>query len=169
MVGLPYRVPARRVCVIRVMPPVVPDLSQLAYGSPRRDRRMFLWSGFSTVWQHSRGYGNPRIGGHGVENRFSFIKKERDKRRSERTKPLTLPNRYICGRTEIQPQPPEPYESMDTNNVKTVTICDTEPIAIEGVRALLETRRDLMLAGTESSIASGLDMVKNLKPAVVII
>ena len=58
---------------------------------------------------------------------------------------------------------------MDTNNVKTVTICDTEPIAIEGVRALLETRRDLMLVGTESSIASGLDMVKNLKPAVVII
>jgi DNA-binding NarL/FixJ family response regulator len=58
---------------------------------------------------------------------------------------------------------------MDTNNVKTVTICDTEPIAIEGVRALLDTRRDLMLVGTESSIASGLDMVKNLKPSIVII
>jgi DNA-binding NarL/FixJ family response regulator len=58
---------------------------------------------------------------------------------------------------------------MDTNNVKTVAICDTEPIAIEGVRALLDSRRDLMLVGTESSIASGLDMVKNLKPSIVII
>ena len=58
---------------------------------------------------------------------------------------------------------------MDTNKVKTVAVCDTEPIAIEGVRALLDARRDLMLVGTESSIASGLDMVKNLKPAIVII
>jgi two-component system nitrate/nitrite response regulator NarL len=58
---------------------------------------------------------------------------------------------------------------MDNNNVKTVTICDTEPIAIEGVRALLEPRSDLMLIGTESSICSGLDMVKNLKPSIVII
>jgi two-component system nitrate/nitrite response regulator NarL len=58
---------------------------------------------------------------------------------------------------------------MDTNNVKTVTICDTEPIAIEGVRALLEMRRDLMLVGTENGIASGLDMVNNLKPAIVIV
>jgi len=58
---------------------------------------------------------------------------------------------------------------MNTNNVKTVAICDCEPIAIEGVRALLDSRQDLMLVGTESSTASGLDMVRNLKPAIVII
>ena len=58
---------------------------------------------------------------------------------------------------------------MDTNNVRTVTICDTEPIAMEGVRALLEPKSDLMLIGTESSIGSGLDMVHNLKPSIVII
>ena len=57
----------------------------------------------------------------------------------------------------------------DTNIAKTVAICDTEPIAIEGMRALLETRRDLLLVGTENSIASGLDMVTNLKPAIVIV
>ena len=50
---------------------------------------------------------------------------------------------------------------MDTNNVKTVAVCDAEPIAIEGVRALLDTRRDLMLVGTESSMASGLDIIPN--------
>jgi two-component system nitrate/nitrite response regulator NarL len=58
---------------------------------------------------------------------------------------------------------------METNNVTTVAICDTEPIAIEGVRALLDARRDMMLVGTESSIGSGMDMLKNLKPALVII
>jgi len=58
---------------------------------------------------------------------------------------------------------------METNNVKTVAICDTEPIAIEGVRALLDSRRELMLVGTESSIGSGLDMLRNLKPTIVII
>jgi two-component system nitrate/nitrite response regulator NarL len=58
---------------------------------------------------------------------------------------------------------------MDTNNVNTVAICDVEPIAIEGVRALLQSRRDLLLVGTENCVASGLDMVKNLKPAIAII
>src|SRR5437660_1375206 len=58
---------------------------------------------------------------------------------------------------------------MDTNKVNTVAICDTEPIAIEGVRALLDSRQDLLLVGAENCVASGLDMVKNLKPAIVII
>jgi two-component system nitrate/nitrite response regulator NarL len=58
---------------------------------------------------------------------------------------------------------------MDTNKVNTVAICDTEPIAIEGVRALLESRQDLLLVGTEHCAAGGLDMVKNLKPAIAII
>jgi DNA-binding NarL/FixJ family response regulator len=57
----------------------------------------------------------------------------------------------------------------DTKTAKTIAICDTEPIAIEGIRALLEPCRDLLLVGTEISIASGLDMVRNLKPAIVII
>lgn len=57
----------------------------------------------------------------------------------------------------------------DTHTAKTIAICDTEPVAIEGIRALLEPRRDLLLVGTESSIASGLDMVRNLKPAIVIV
>ena len=58
---------------------------------------------------------------------------------------------------------------MDTNNVKTVAICDTEPIAIEGVRAMLDSRRDLLLVGAENSVASVLDMISNLKPAIAIV
>jgi two-component system, NarL family, nitrate/nitrite response regulator NarL len=57
----------------------------------------------------------------------------------------------------------------DTTTTKTVAICDTEPIVIEGVRALLESRPDLMLIGCETSLASGMDMVRNLKPAIVIV
>jgi two-component system, NarL family, nitrate/nitrite response regulator NarL len=58
---------------------------------------------------------------------------------------------------------------MDTNNVRTVVVCDTEPITMEGVRALLGAQRDLLLAGTENRVASGLEMVKSLKPAIAII
>ena len=58
---------------------------------------------------------------------------------------------------------------MDTNSVKTVVVCDTEPITMEGVRALLGAQRDLVLAGTENCVASGLEMVKSLKPAIAII
>lgn len=57
----------------------------------------------------------------------------------------------------------------DTNTAKTIAICDSEPVAIEGIRALLEPRRDLLLVGTEISIASGLDMVTNLKPSIAIV
>jgi len=57
----------------------------------------------------------------------------------------------------------------DTNTVKTVAICDTEPIAVAGLRSILEARQDLLLVGAESSPLSGLDMVRHLKPAIVII
>ena len=57
----------------------------------------------------------------------------------------------------------------DTTTAKTVAICDTEPIAIEGIRALLDSCQGLSFAGAENSAASGLDMVSHLKPAVAII
>jgi len=57
----------------------------------------------------------------------------------------------------------------DTNIVTTIAICDTEPIAIEGMRALLQGRRDLLLVGTELGFASGLDMVRSLKPSIVLV
>ena len=57
----------------------------------------------------------------------------------------------------------------DTKTVTTIAICDTEPIAIEGMRALLHGRQDLLLVGTEVGFASGLDMVRSLKPSIVLV
>ena len=54
-------------------------------------------------------------------------------------------------------------------NSKTVAICDTEPIAIEGMRAILETCEDLRLAAAETSLLGGMEMVRQYGPAVIIL
>lgn len=58
---------------------------------------------------------------------------------------------------------------MDTITAKTVAVCDGEPIVIEGLRAVLNAQPDLVLVGSETSLASGLDMVRHLKPSIVIV
>ena len=52
--------------------------------------------------------------------------------------------------------------------MKPVIICDTEPVAIEGLRALL-AGSDLCVAATESSLATGIDAVRDLSPALVVL
>jgi DNA-binding NarL/FixJ family response regulator len=54
-------------------------------------------------------------------------------------------------------------------NVKSVAICDTEPIAIEGMRALLKATEDLQLAAAETSLLGGMEMVRQHAPAVIIL
>ena len=54
-------------------------------------------------------------------------------------------------------------------NVKSVAICDTEPIAIEGMRALLNASDDLQLAAAETSLLGGMEMVRQYSPAVIIL
>lgn len=59
---------------------------------------------------------------------------------------------------------------MDTAaTARTVAICDAEPIVIEGIRSILAPQSDLLLIGSETSLASGLDMVRNLRPSIVIV
>jgi two-component system nitrate/nitrite response regulator NarL len=58
---------------------------------------------------------------------------------------------------------------MDTTTAKTVTVCDAEPIVIEGVRSILSSQSYLMLIGSETCLSSGLDMVRHLKPSIVIV
>jgi DNA-binding NarL/FixJ family response regulator len=53
--------------------------------------------------------------------------------------------------------------------VKTVAICDTEPISIEGLRAILDPCGDLRVVGTETSLINAMDMVRQTRPAVVVI
>jgi DNA-binding NarL/FixJ family response regulator len=54
-------------------------------------------------------------------------------------------------------------------NAKTVAVCDTEPIVIEGVRSLLNGCADLRLAAAESSLLGSLEIVRQHGPAVIIL
>jgi DNA-binding NarL/FixJ family response regulator len=54
-------------------------------------------------------------------------------------------------------------------NAKSVAICDTEPIAIEGIRTLLDQCEDLHLAAAETSLLGGIEIVRRHAPAVMIL
>lgn len=54
-------------------------------------------------------------------------------------------------------------------NAKSVAICDTEPIAIEGIRMLLNQCEDLHLAAAETSLLGGLEIVRQHAPSIMIL
>jgi len=54
-------------------------------------------------------------------------------------------------------------------NAKSVAVCDTEPIAIEGLRALLHQCEDLYLAAAETSLLGGMEIVRQHSPAILIL
>jgi len=54
-------------------------------------------------------------------------------------------------------------------NAKPVAVCDTEPIAIEGIRTLLNECEDLYLAAAETSLLGGLEIVRQHAPAIMIL
>ena len=58
---------------------------------------------------------------------------------------------------------------MQTHFSRIMAICDSEPVAIEGIRALLDSRPDLQLVGSETSLARGMEMLGRLKPAIVLV
>ena len=51
----------------------------------------------------------------------------------------------------------------------TVAVCATEPIAIEGLRSLLESAEGLRVVATETSLTEGLDAVKDLQPTILVL
>lgn len=53
--------------------------------------------------------------------------------------------------------------------METVAICDTEPIAIEGLRRLLESVDGLRVVAAESSLLDGMDAVRELKPSLLMV
>jgi DNA-binding NarL/FixJ family response regulator len=53
--------------------------------------------------------------------------------------------------------------------VHTIAICDTEPIAVEGLRSLLETADWLRVVAADSSLADSMDAVRDLHPGIVIV
>jgi len=52
---------------------------------------------------------------------------------------------------------------------KTIGICDTQPVTIEGLRSLLRSCNDMQVVGSATSLYGGLELVKNHTPSVVII
>ncbi|MGH9662193.1 MAG: LuxR C-terminal-related transcriptional regulator [Bryobacteraceae bacterium] len=52
---------------------------------------------------------------------------------------------------------------------KTVAVCDTQPVTIEGIRSLLADCHDLKLVASVTSLSSGLDLVRDKTPTVVLI
>ena len=53
--------------------------------------------------------------------------------------------------------------------VDSVVVCDTEPVAMEGLRSLLESAEGLCVIAAETSLADGMDAVRELQPAVVVV
>ena len=53
--------------------------------------------------------------------------------------------------------------------VKTVGICDTQPVTIAGLQSLLQDSQDLRVVGTATNLFNGLEMVRTQSPGVVVI
>jgi DNA-binding NarL/FixJ family response regulator len=53
--------------------------------------------------------------------------------------------------------------------VDTVAVCDTEPIAIEGLRSLLESADGLRVVAAETSLVEGMDAVRDLHPSILMV
>ena len=53
--------------------------------------------------------------------------------------------------------------------VDTVAVCDTEPIAIEGLRGLLESSDGLRVIAAETTLADGMDAARELRPSIVVV
>jgi DNA-binding NarL/FixJ family response regulator len=52
---------------------------------------------------------------------------------------------------------------------KTVAICDTQPVTIRGLRALLAEQPDFEWMGEANSLMAGMDLVRNRPPGVLIV
>jgi len=50
-----------------------------------------------------------------------------------------------------------------------VVVCDTQPLAIEGIRSLLEQSEGLSFAGGITSLLGGMELVRTLKPDVMLL
>jgi DNA-binding NarL/FixJ family response regulator len=53
--------------------------------------------------------------------------------------------------------------------VETVAVCDTEPIAIEGLKSLLISVEGLRVVATGTSLSQGMDSVRELKPSLLLL
>lgn len=53
--------------------------------------------------------------------------------------------------------------------MKTVLMCDTQPMSVEGVRGVLEGSGDLRFAGSVSSVDAALELTRGMTPSAVVV
>ena len=53
--------------------------------------------------------------------------------------------------------------------MSTVVVCDTEPVAIEGLRGLLESVNGLRVVAAETTLPDGVEAVRELQPQLVVV
>jgi DNA-binding NarL/FixJ family response regulator len=53
--------------------------------------------------------------------------------------------------------------------LKTVGICDTQPMTIEGLQSLLKGCEDLHVVGSATNLFNGLELVQSLNPSIMVI
>ena len=58
---------------------------------------------------------------------------------------------------------------MNPSAAKPVLVCDTQPMAIEGVRGVLSRCDDLRFAGAVSTLDAALELMRGMNPAAVVI
>lgn len=58
---------------------------------------------------------------------------------------------------------------MNDISAKPVLVCDTQPVAIEGLRGLLSESGDLRFAGAVSSLEAAFELARGINPAAVVI
>ncbi len=58
---------------------------------------------------------------------------------------------------------------MESLTRKMVVACESQPVMLEGLRALLRECLDLKFAGGASTIATGIELVRAVRPAIVLI
>ncbi len=52
---------------------------------------------------------------------------------------------------------------------KTIGICESQPVTIEGLQSLLRDCTDMKVVGTATSLYSGLELIKELAPSIMLI
>jgi len=58
---------------------------------------------------------------------------------------------------------------MTDLSAKPILVCDTQPVAIEGVRGLLAQSGDLRFAGAVGSLEAAFELTRGLNPAAIVI
>ena len=58
---------------------------------------------------------------------------------------------------------------MQNGTFKTLVVCDTQPLAIEGLRAILAAEQGLKFAGAMTSIAGAMELIRGINPSVAIL